>query len=87
MDHATPTTYTAFVETRRLICGPLHEVAAAVLRAQQTQPDTHPLVLNDATGQTVDLDLRGGEDGLQHATPWWCRPNLPKDVAGPNSVS
>jgi len=62
MDQATPTTYTAFVETRRLICGPLHEVAAAVLRAQQTQPDTHPLVLNDATGQTVDLDLRGGED-------------------------
>jgi hypothetical protein len=42
----------------------LHEVARAVLRAQQSQPEGHPLVFSDATGQSSDLDLRGGEDAV-----------------------
>jgi len=61
MDQATPLTYTAFMDGRRLAIGPLHEVAVAALRARQTQPDGHPLVFSNASGQSVDLDLRGGE--------------------------
>ena len=46
-------TYTAFLGGRRLTSGPLHEVAVAVLRAQQAQPEGHPLVFSDASGQGV----------------------------------
>ena len=59
-----PLTYTAFLEGRRLATGPLHEVAVAVLRAQQAQPQSHPLVFDDASGQSADLDLRGGEQAV-----------------------
>lgn len=59
-----PLTYTAFLEGRRLTTGPLHEVAVAVLRAQQAQPEGHPLVFSNASGQSADLDLRGGEEAV-----------------------
>lgn len=59
-----PLTHTAFLEGRRLITGPLHEVAVAVLRAQQAQPEAHPLVFSDASGQSGDLDLRGDEQAV-----------------------
>ncbi|GJG94116.1 DUF2239 family protein [Cupriavidus pauculus] len=64
MDQTTSPTYTAFLEGSRLAAGSLHEVAVAVLRAQSTQPERYPLVFNDVDGKTVDLDLRGGEDGI-----------------------
>ncbi|MBL0150213.1 MAG: DUF2239 family protein [Ideonella sp.] len=64
MDNATPPTYTAFLEGRRLITGPLHEVAVAVLQAQQAQAEGHPLVFSDASGQSADLDLRGDEEAV-----------------------
>jgi len=57
-------TYTAFLEGRRLATGPLHGVAVAVLRAQQAQPEGHPLVFSDASGRSADLDLRGGEEAV-----------------------
>ena len=59
-----PLTYTAFLDGRRLASGPLHEVAVALLRAQQAQPDGHPLVFSNASGQSTDLDLRGGEEAV-----------------------
>ena len=59
-----PLTYTAFLDGRRLTSGLLHEVAVAVLRAQQAQPEGHPLVFSNASGQTADLDLRGGEEAV-----------------------
>ena len=59
-----PLTYTAFLDGHRLITGPLHEVAVAVLRSQQVQPEGHPLVFSDASGQSADLDLRGGEQAV-----------------------
>jgi hypothetical protein len=65
MDHAVPLTHTAFLDGRRLATGPLHQVAVAVLRAQQAQPDGHPLVFSDASGQSADLDLRGGEEAVR----------------------
>jgi hypothetical protein len=64
MDQAMPLTYTAFQGGRRLTTGALHEVAVAVLRAQQAQPEGPLLVLSDATGQAADLDLRGGEEAV-----------------------
>lgn len=63
--HSTlPPTYTAFVDGRRLARGPLHEVAVAVLRAQQAQPDGNALVFCDASGHCADLDLRGDEPAV-----------------------
>lgn len=59
-----PHTYTAFLEGRRLATGPLHEVAVAVLRAQQTQPGALPLIFSDDSGRSADLDLRGGEEAV-----------------------
>ena len=44
MDLVMPLTHTAFLDGRRLAAGPLHEVAVAVLRAQQAQPEGHPLI-------------------------------------------
>ena len=64
MDQAVPITHTAFVEGRRLATGPLHEVAVAVLRAQQAQPERLALVFSDASGRSADLDLRGGEQAV-----------------------
>jgi len=64
MDQAIPHTYTAFLEGRRLATGTLHEVAESVLRAQQAQSEGHVLVFSNASGQSVDLDLRGGEEAI-----------------------
>ncbi len=64
MHQDTPPIHTAFLEGHRLATGPLHEVAVAVLRAQQTHPEAHPLVFSNATGQSADLDLRGGEEAV-----------------------
>jgi len=64
MDPTLSHTYTAFLDGRRLAAGPLHEVAVAVLHAQKSRPDGHPLVFSDASGRSADLDLRGGEKGV-----------------------
>jgi hypothetical protein len=64
MDQPIPLIYTAFLAGRRLTAGPLHEVAVAVLRAQQAQPEGQLLVFSNASGQPVDLDLRGGEEAV-----------------------
>jgi hypothetical protein len=64
MDQTPPLIYTAFMDERRLTTGPLHEVAVAVFRVQQTQPAAHPLVFSHASGRCVDLDLRGGEEAV-----------------------
>jgi hypothetical protein len=46
----------AFAEGRLLAAGPLIEVALAIKNAP---PDAHVLAFDDATGEVVDLDLRG----------------------------
>jgi hypothetical protein len=63
--HSNPLlTYSAFLGGKRLATGPLHEVAVAVLRVCQAAPETYPLVISDATGQSSDLDLRGDEKAV-----------------------
>lgn len=64
MDESTSDTYTAFLDGRRLAAGPLHEVAVAVLRAQKADPDGHPLIFSNGSGQSADLDLRGSEEAV-----------------------
>lgn len=47
----------AFAADRMLACGPLVEVALAVKNADAA--DGYMLIFDDATGEVVDLDLRG----------------------------
>lgn len=50
---------TAFDGERRLLSGPLIEVALTVKAATERDPLAMVLVFDDATGRVIDLDLRG----------------------------
>src|SRR5579862_9072091 len=53
--------FTAFAGEERLLSGPLAEVALAVMKASR-KTSTEPIVIfDDATGRSIDLDLRGTE--------------------------
>src|SRR5437868_13008426 len=53
--------FTAFMGPQRLAAGPLAEVAIAVMQAS-LRPAVPPIIIfSDATGQPIDLDLRGSE--------------------------
>lgn len=60
-DLPTPRLCTAFTGLSRLAQGPLPEVALAVRAALAADPHAAVLVFEDATGQVVDLDLRGSD--------------------------
>ncbi len=64
MDLDTNVIYTAFHGARRLATGSLEEVAVAVAGASRGN-DAAPLVFSDATGDQVDLDLRGDEQAVR----------------------
>ena len=59
-----PPACTAFRGSRRLASGSLLEVALAVRNALDREPDAAILVFDDATGQAVDFDLRGGPQDI-----------------------
>lgn len=63
--------HTAFLGPNCLATGGLHEVAAAVHRARAADPNAMPVVFSDATGRSIDLDLRGSEAEVaaRYATP------------------
>ncbi|UTH76405.1 DUF2239 family protein [Chromobacterium sp. IIBBL 290-4] len=52
---------TAFEGARRLLSGPLAEVALAVKAAAENGSTEPLLVFDDANGRVVDLDLRGSD--------------------------
>src|SRR5215218_4848636 len=54
--------FTVFEGQRRLITATLAEVAVAVKR--RGRPDAPIVVFNDATGRSLDLDLRGSDDEI-----------------------
>jgi hypothetical protein len=58
--------FTAFEGRRRLITGTLAEVALAVKQAGQAAPI---IVFDDATGRSLDLDLRGSDDEIVARLP------------------
>jgi len=57
--------YTAFDGHRRLVSGPLATVALAVRQAAGDATPGTILIFNDATGRTIDLDLRGTADEIR----------------------
>ncbi len=59
--------FTAFEGQRRLISGTLAEVALAVKRAAQAAAPI--LVFSDATGRSLDLDLRGSDEDIVARLP------------------
>lgn len=70
---------TAFGGQRRLLSGPLIEVALAVKAANERDPSITTLVFDDTTGHVIDLDLRGAKaDVIQRLS----RP--PQTLAGRN---
>jgi hypothetical protein len=69
--------FTAFVGPLRLAAGPLAEVAIAVMQASR-RPAAPPIIIfSDATGQPIDLDLRGTERDVIARLP---RPASPSDA-------
>jgi len=56
-----PEAFVAFAGAVRLAAGTLAQVAAAVRRAQDEDPQSVFLVFNRETARVVDLDLRGTE--------------------------
>ncbi|MBZ5790029.1 DUF2239 family protein [Burkholderia contaminans] len=57
--------YTAFDGHRRLASGPLATVALAVRQAAGDAMPGTILIFDDATGRSIDLDLRGTEDDIR----------------------
>ncbi|WP_105133394.1 DUF2239 family protein [Burkholderia sp. BE12] len=57
--------YTAFDGHRRLASGPLATVALAVRQAAGDAMPGSILVFDDATGRSIDLDLRGTADDIR----------------------
>jgi hypothetical protein len=53
--------FTAFIGPQRLAAGPLAEVAIAVMQASRRPAALPIIIFSDATGQPIDLDLRGTE--------------------------
>jgi hypothetical protein len=76
-----PPTFTAFEGQRRLVSGPLHEVALAVKRAEQRASEGIA-IFSDATGRAIDLDLRGSNDEIVARLPATPGPEAP-DAAPP----
>jgi hypothetical protein len=69
--------FTAFVGPTRLAAGPLAEVAITVMQASR-RPATPPIIIfSDATGQPIDLDLRGTERDVIARLP---QPASPPDA-------
>ena len=64
MTKKTELACTAFHGERRLVNGPLAEVAVALMREPLGEDDV-VLVFDDASGRLVDLDLRGSEDEVR----------------------
>jgi hypothetical protein len=71
--------FTAFMGPQRLAGGPLAEVALAVMNATR-RPAAPPIIIfDDATGQPIDLDLRGNERDVLA--------RLPRSAANPEELT
>jgi hypothetical protein len=82
MSQHQPHTFTAFEGQRRLVSGPLPEVALAVKQAEQGGSD-RIAIFSDATGRPIDLDLRGSEDEiLARLPPGEAAPAAPSEPRG-----
>ena len=70
MPQARSHQFTAFVGQQLLASGPLAEVALAVMKANQRSATDPVVIFDDATGRSIDLDLRGTKrDVIARLTP------------------
>jgi hypothetical protein len=69
--------YTAFDGWRHLASGLLHEVAMAVKKATARGAGGPVLIYDNATGRTIDVDLRGTEKQLMARLAPSGQPNTP----------
>lgn len=63
-----PEIFTAFEGPRRLVSGPLAEVALVVKRAERRASEP-VAIFSDATGRAIDLDLRGSDEEILARLP------------------
>jgi hypothetical protein len=77
MADKTRTHFTAFIGPTRLAAGPLAEVAIAVMQASRRAAAPPIIIFSDATGQPIDLDLRGTERDIIARLP---HPAAPSDI-------
>ena len=76
--------FTAFVGPMRLAAGPLAEVAIAVMQASRRPASPPIIIFSDATGQPIDLDLRGTERDVIARLP---QPASPPDAQTDEAAS
>jgi hypothetical protein len=69
MSDAQPQCFSAFAGIRLLACGPLAEVAIAAKMAAGGAIAEPVLIFNDATGRSIDLDLRGSHRDIVARLP------------------
>ncbi|MGB3507454.1 MAG: DUF2239 family protein, partial [Xanthobacteraceae bacterium] len=58
---SNPANFTVFENDHRVATGPLAEVALVVKWMADRPGSTSILIFDDATGRTIDLDLRGSD--------------------------
>ena len=63
-----PEIFTAFEGPRRLVSGPLAEVALVIKRAERRASEP-VAIFSDATGRAIDLDLRGSDEEILARLP------------------
>jgi len=81
MTHAHLPHFTAFEGQRRLVSGPLAEVALVLKRAERRASE--PIaIFSDGTGHAIDLDLRGSDDEIVARLPH-AASTQPADLATP----
>jgi hypothetical protein len=78
-------TFTAFEGPRRLVSGPLAEVALVIKRAER-RASAPIAIFCDGTGHAIDLDLRGSDDEIVARLPQTISSNpAPSGHAAPAS--
>lgn len=81
MNQARSNQFTAFIGQRLLASGPLAEVAVAVMDANQESVTDPILIFSDATGRSIDLDLRGTKHDVVARLPPLANPEPTADEA------
>ena len=81
MNQARFNQFTAFIGQRLLASGPLAEVAVAVMDANQESVTNPILIFSDATGRSIDLDLRGTKRDVVARLPPRANPEPNADEA------
>lgn len=75
--------FTAFVGPRKLASGPLADVALAIKKASKTAGTGPVLIFDDASGRSIDIDLRGTEAEMIARLP----PSDPIPEDGPEAMA